>query len=246
MGIYRFSSHGIQASSFWFSFYYIGYAPIRTVYHTLAIGNLKNLCRLWQYVRLVVLNFTRIISLKEYKPMKFRKELSLASKVFLAILLFPSFFSMYSKGISAFLQLIFVGIIIIAWNKKISVFRLIPNEIIVSIPYFWAINLILITKQWKPFYIVPFLIIFAFALLDTFRLPNVFQSRWDGKNLKHGLWWTISFYFLMASALRNVFPPFTHELFLSSILQGILFLGGIPICISAFHEYFHVPTEQGT
>lgn len=171
---------------------------------------------------------------------KSRKFCAFIAKAFYVCAIIYGFIISLSLGIHAIAQLGFIILLISARFKNISIIYFIPDELLFALPYFWAINAILSANSFNKILLTAFLIVFSLSLLDSTRLKGVLPGGWSGNNLKHGIWWTIVFYFLMATALRTVFPHFTLELYKKSILNGILFFGGLPISISAFYDYYNL------
>lgn len=129
------------------------------------------------------------------------------------------------------LQIVFITILIGWAVKKRNGFSFIPDIFLFSLPYFWALSLYSPGTVFSTGQLLIFLTIFTISLpfaISTQTIKN------ENINLGYGSWLAIVFVLLFGALLRSVFPTFTGELYSNTLLNCILFFGGIPICIMSF------------
>jgi hypothetical protein len=129
------------------------------------------------------------------------------------------------------LQIGFIAILIGWAIKHQKGFCFIPDMFLFSLPYFWTLSLYAPGTTFSTGQLVIFLATFAISLpfaISTKTLKN------ENINLGYGVWLAIVFVLLFGGLLRSVFPTFTGELYNNTLLNCILFFGGIPICIMSF------------
>ncbi len=166
------------------------------------------------------------------------------SRVYLFAYFLTSLYDLGSVSYSCILQLGVIGAVVFFRFKKGERLSFVPDELLVCLPYFWAISMSSFCMRYdyaalecglgKDRFLILFIICFAVSLIDTISKKDLFPGGWANNTFRQGIWWTICFYGLMSVALQNVFPPFTIEAYRSVVMNGLLFFGGIPICVCAF------------
>ena len=124
--------------------------------------------------------------------------------------------------------------ILIGWAiKQKNGFSFIPDIFLFSLPYFWTLSLYAPGTVFSIGQLLIFLTIFAISL--PFAISTQVLRK-ENINLGYGIWLAIVFVLLFGGLLRSVFPTFTGELYNNTLLNCILFFGGIPICIMSFKD----------
>lgn len=141
----------------------------------------------------------------------------------------------------AVLQQIFIaGLIIFRLRQRSSLF-LIPDEMLVCLPYFWALatvgNASIWFVNWQWFFIA----VFALSMLVIVSGKRWFVGGLWQNSLLLAIYCAMIFVLIFAIFLRSVFPPFTDELFRDTLLNFILFFAGLPVCLVAAPRRFGQP-----
>lgn len=155
----------------------------------------------------------------------------------LYLIAFAIFSLLYSGPVvttGAWLQLIFIGVLVAYRIKHEEQLVFIPDLFLCSLPYFWLLSLHSSACLWFETFKMPFIIAFA---LTIFHVQSV-KTRFNiSRNVLYGIWCSIVFLLLFATILKSAFPSFTHELYRVTLLNLIVFFGGLPICLTAGYRF---------
>lgn len=136
--------------------------------------------------------------------------------------------------VGTLLQQGFIAVLIILrLRRKVQLF-FIPDEMLVCLPYFWALATIGGAVSWFSGWQYLLLTAFAIAVLWL----SAVNHRWFRGGLRHNsllqaVYCALMFILIFATSLRSVFPPFTLDLYRETIMNTIVFFAGIPICLVA-------------
>lgn len=147
--------------------------------------------------------------------------------IFIAILALPG--STHLAG--ATLQQIFIAFLIFFRLRQRRQLFMIPDEMLVCLPYFWAMTNLGSANRWFAAWLPYFLA--AFILSSLAMIGN---RRWFSGGLRHNsllqaIYCSLVFVLLFATILRSVFPPFTCDLYRDTLMNSLVFFAGIPICL---------------
>lgn len=136
----------------------------------------------------------------------------------------------------AVFQQIFIAFLIFFRLRRRAELCMIPDEMLVCLPYFWALANLGSAMNWFIAWQYYFLTVFALSLLSL-----AGNRRWFVGGLRHNslllsVYCALMFVLLLATFLRAVFPPFTGELYRETILNSLVFFAGIPVCLSAVEK----------
>ncbi|PKL49722.1 MAG: hypothetical protein CVV42_05135 [Candidatus Riflebacteria bacterium HGW-Riflebacteria-2] len=131
----------------------------------------------------------------------------------------------------AVLQQIFIAFLIFFRLRQKKQLFMIPDEVLVCLPYFWALANLGSAQGW--FVVWQYYFIAAFVMSS---LALVGNRRWFTGGLRHNsllqaIYCALVFILLFATILRSVFPPFTYDLYRETIMNSLVFFAGIPVCL---------------
>lgn len=135
--------------------------------------------------------------------------------------------------VGALLQQVFIaGLIFFRFRRRTPLF-MIPDEMLACLPYFWALATLGNARGWFLQWQYPFLAVFALSLLSLAGNRRWFNGGLRQNSLLQAIYCAIVFVLLFATALYQVFPPFTHELYRDTLMNSITFFVGISVCLVA-------------
>ena len=135
--------------------------------------------------------------------------------------------------VGALLQQVFIaGLIFFRLRRRTPLF-MIPDEMLICLPYFWALATLGNANSWFLQWQLPFLAVFALSLLSQMGNHRWFTGGLRQNSLLQAIYCAIFFVLFFAMTLHRVFPPFTHELYRDTLMNSITFFAGISICLAA-------------
>lgn len=145
---------------------------------------------------------------------------------------FPVSTSAYA---GAGLQFVLIAALI-GWRmRKKARLPFIPDEMLVCLPYFWALANSGSASVWFEYWKLFLLPVFALSLLATTSCKNCFVGGLRSNSLLQAIFCSIAFVVLFANGLHRLFPSFTADLCRATMLNLAVFSAGIPISLAALY-----------
>jgi hypothetical protein len=136
--------------------------------------------------------------------------------------------------VGTLLQQGFIAVMIILRLRRKTQLFFIPDEMLVCLPYFWALATLGGAVNWFADWQYFFLSAFALALLQlTAGRQGWFSGGLRQNSLLQAVYCALMFVLIFATSLRSVFPPFSFDLYRETIMNTVAFFAGIPICLAA-------------
>lgn len=162
----------------------------------------------------------------------------LLAKIYLVVFITASVFVVLSKGIhyGMVLQLLFIATLV-AWRmQRRSALPFIPDEMLVCLPYFWALanmgSALAWFKAWKPY----LLTVFALSMLAMPACRGCYAGGWRRNSLFQATACSIIFVAVFIGALNRFFPGFSGDLCRATIMNFIAVFAGIPISLVGLYS----------
>lgn len=123
-----------------------------------------------------------------------------------------------------------------AWRmRKRAGLPFIPDEMLVCLPYFWALANCGSAQNWFACWKLFLLPVFAVSMLAMPGCRNCFVGGLRSNSLLQAIFCSIAFVALFANGLHYLFPSFNAALCRVTMLNLIVFFTGIPISLAAFY-----------
>lgn len=135
----------------------------------------------------------------------------------------------------AILLQIFIGFLLFMRARRKLPLFILPDEILVALPYLWSVSLLGAADHWLKPLLLPMLLAFALSFLQVIDGNKGFKGGLAKNSLLQAIALSVMFVVLMLTFLLKVFPVFSIEIYRRVILQLFTVGAGIPISLSAFY-----------
>lgn len=134
------------------------------------------------------------------------------------------------------LQLVFIGGLFF-WRKKRgrSLFW-IPDEMLVCLPYFWALANAGSAQNWIDTWKIWLAVAVITAIVNVQRQRDAFAGGIRENSLLQAVLASFGFIMVFAGGMNVFFPNFGDELFRASMLNLLVVAAGIPVSIASFYD----------
>ncbi len=131
---------------------------------------------------------------------------------------------------------VFIGALLFWRFSRKAPIIVIPDEILVLLPYLWAISIAANTAGFSSWHYHLLLIVFSCSLFQVVDGKHGFSGGIWKNSLLFAICCSICFVLLMAVFLLHILPPFSIELFIGVLGSLFVFCAGIPVSLSAFYS----------
>jgi len=150
----------------------------------------------------------------------------------------------YAHNISGVIaQQIVIAMIIVLRLRKRTTLPFMPDEILVSLPYFWAMSVVLQVASLPAQLIFPSMLVFVMAIFCADKHRAGFIGGLKSNSLLQAIAATVGFLLAMSLFLLFMLPAFDIQMYRNALLNIYFSMMGIPVSLCAFSWLFR-QTEQ--
>lgn len=131
---------------------------------------------------------------------------------------------------------LFIGLLFFMRARAKKPLFFIPDEFLVTLPYFWSISLLGPVINWLPAWLMPLMIVFALSSMQVVEGGYGFAGGLKNNSLLQAAAISVFFVLFMLTFLLKALPAFDLELYRRVMLQLFSVCVGIPISLSAFYK----------
>ncbi len=134
------------------------------------------------------------------------------------------------------LQLVFIGGLFFWRKKKGRPLFWIPDEMLVCLPYFWALANAGNAQHWIDTWKIWLAVAAVPAIINVPSHAGVFAGGIRENSLLQAVLAAFGFVVIFSGGLNVFFPNFDDDLFRASMLNLLVVAAGIPVSIASFYD----------